>query len=217
MRLQAILFGNEVLIDRRDVERDAFNRVFHEAGLPWKWDAGSYARLSRLSAGGDVLDTFIRTERPRWRNSDDLQHLLAAVRRRHAAVCRDIAAEPASADKDMIAIANAARKIGLRLCAVLPCSGDTVPEARLDIASAQTHQAVLTALSVPAAACVAIECTAEGFDAAANAGIVALDKLAISSPGASHESAVIAMLEDVHARAMTAIPASRLLSMAMIA
>lgn len=217
MRLQAILFGNETLIDRRDVQREAFNRVFHEAGLPWKWDAGSYIRLCRLSAGGDVLDTFIRTERPRWRNSGDLQHLLAAVRRRHAAVCRDIAAEPPAADKDMLALANAARKAGLRLFAVLPSGGDTVPEARLDIAAAHTHQAALTALNMPAAACVAIECTAEGFDAAANAGIVALDKLAISSPGKSHETAVIALLEDVHARAMTASPASRLLSMAMIA
>jgi hypothetical protein len=216
MRLQAILFGNETLIDRRDVERDAFNRVFHEAGLPWKWDAGSYARLSRLSAGGDVLDTFIRTERPRWRNRDDMQHLLAAVKRRHAAVCREIAAETPASDKDMLAIAHAARKVGLRLCAVVP-SGDTSPEPRLDIAAAPTHQSALTALNVPAAACLAIECTAEGFDAAANAGIVALDKLAISSPGASHEPAVIALLEDVHARAMTATPASRLLSMAMIA
>lgn len=216
MGLKAILFGIDTLIDRRDVERDAFNRVFHEAGLPWKWDACLYARLCRLSAGGDVLDAFIRAERPSWRNSDDLQHLLAAVRRRHAAVCRDIAAEPASADKDMIGLAGAARTRGLHICAVMPSVA--VPEVQLDIAAAQTHQAALTALDVPAAACVTIECTADGFDAAANAGIVALNKLAISSgPGASHETAIIALLEDVHARAKTPAPAPRRLPMAMIA
>lgn len=217
MRLQAILFGMETLVDRRDVERDAFNRVFHEAGLPWQWDAASYARLHRLSGGSDVLDVFIRTERPRWRNSEDLQHLLAAVRRRHAAVCRDLAAGTASADKDMIAIAEAARATGLRLCAIVP-PGQAMPEVRLDIAAAETHNGALAALTMPATACITIECLAEGFDAAANAGIVALDKLAISpSSGVAHDTAVITLLEDVHARAKATATASRLLSMAMIA
>lgn len=218
MRLQAILFGIGTLVDTRDVEREAYNSVFQEAGLPWRWDAGTYARLARQAVAGDVLEAFIRSdERPRWRNSDDLKHLLAAVRRRHAAVCREIAAEPATADREMIALAEAAHARQLRLCAIWP-SGDALPEGFGRLACAQSYLAALAALDLPAAACLAVECTAEGFDAASNAGIATFDKLAIS-PGsdASRETAVLALLEDVHAHAKSAAAPPRTLSMALIA
>jgi hypothetical protein len=218
MRLQAILFGIGTLDGSRDVEREAYNRVFQEAGLPWRWDACTYARLNRQAVADDVLDAFIRSdERPRWRNSDDLQHLLAAVRRRHAAVCREISAEPAAADREMIALAEAAGARQLRTCAIWP-SGDALPQGFRRLACAQSHLAALAALDLPAAACVALECTAEGFDAASNGGIVTFDKLAIS-PGsdATRETAVLALLEDVHARAKSAAAPPRTLSMALIA
>jgi hypothetical protein len=218
MKLQAILFGIDALVDTRDLDRNAYNRVFQEAGLPWRWDACTYARLMRQAAAGDVLDAFIRSdERPRWRNSDDLHHLLAAVRRRYAAVCREIAAEPPTADREMLAVAGAAHTTQLRLCAILP-AGDALPEGFGEMACAQSHLAALAALNLPAAACLAIECTAEGFDAASAAGIVALDKLAIS-PGseATRETAVLALLQDVHAHGKPAVSSPRILSMALIA
>ena len=64
--LRAVLFGNETLFDRHDVERKAYNRVFAEAGLSWNWGADDYMRLCRLSGGGDVIEAFIRFDRPGW-------------------------------------------------------------------------------------------------------------------------------------------------------
>ncbi len=214
-KLQAVLFGLGTLVDRRDLERRAYNRVFDEAGLPWRWDAGEYARLCRLSAGGDVLDALIGSERPCWRKNEDVKHLLAAVRRRHVALCRDLAAEPAEVDREMIAVAEAARSGGLPVCAILPIV-DALPEIGSGIACAETHKSALSKLNVTAAACIAIECTTEGFQAAADAGVAALDKLAISaSSGTSSERAIMALLDDVHSNSKPVARKPRLLATAL--
>lgn len=217
MTLRAILFGADTFVDRRDVERRAFNRVFDEARLSWQWDAATYARLCRLAADGDVLDAFVRTERPHWRQSADLQHLLAAVRRRHAAVCRDIVADPAAVDRDMLAIAAAAQAQGLSVCAILP-AGEALPLECHDIPSAVSHVSALTAVGVAADACLAVECTANGFEAAAATGIPTLEKLAIAPcREASRMTAVMALLEDMHARRKPDAAAVRIPSIVSIA
>lgn len=197
-RLQAILFGAGTLVDQRDVERKAYNRVFDEAGLSWNWDAREYARLARLASGGDVLDAFIGFERPRWRNSDDLKHLLTAVRRRHAALCRALASDFDDIDQTIVAVAAAARRRGLRLAAIVPSSA-RLPGDLNDVAVAQTYHEALAAIDMPASGCLAIECTADGFQSAAEAGVVALDKLAVSAGAdASSDAAVMALFDDVH-------------------
>lgn len=197
--LRAVILGIETLVDRRGLHRRTYNRVFEEAGLPWRWDAADYARLVQLSQGDDVLDTFIRFDRPFWRNSDDMKHLLAAVRRRHASLCAGASAEASDIDHDMAAVARVVRSRALRLRVIT--SEDAALSTSVDGgATAESHSIALNELGVPASACVAIECTPEGFKAAAEAGIPTLDKLALSSNvDVADEAAVMTLLAGAHA------------------
>lgn len=215
--LRAVLFGIETLVDTSDVARKAYNLVFEEAGLPWRWDVTDYARLCRLSPGDDILDVFIRFERPFWRNSEDMKHLLAAVRRRHASLCCSSVSDLADPDTDMLAVVEAARKTGLKICAITSAT-QASPRLIEGIASADTYDDAVMDLDVPARECIAIAGTAEGLQAAADAGIVALDKLAISANArALGDAAILALLAEVHANVKPANTRPRLFATALFA
>lgn len=197
--LRAVILGIETLVDEHGLQRKAYNRVFEEAGLPWRWDETDYARLVRLSPDGDVLDTFIRLDRPFWRNSDDMKHLLAAVKRRHASLCGSADAEMCDIDQDMAAVVRVARSLALCLRVITP-QGGGCPKFIDGVPTAESHRCALSDLSVPASACISIECTAAGFAAAAGAGIPILDKLAFSSNvDVADDAAVMSLLTGAHA------------------
>lgn len=199
--LRAVLFGIETLVDTSDVTRKAYNCVFEEAGLPWRWSAADYARLCRLSPGDDILNAFIQFERPFWRNSEDMRHLLAAVRRRHASLCSSSSATLADADTEMISIIDAVRSRGLRVCAVAPAV-QSCPGLLGNLATAESYGGALIGLGLPADACIAVASAPEGIRAADQAGIARIDKLALSSRSAAlDDAAIFAVLEDAHGSA----------------
>ncbi len=88
--LQAIVFGIDgVLAETQDARREAFNKVFAEAGLDWHWGRLLYAELLRATDGKEMIQAFVERHRPHWRSSEDLCHLIAAMTRRHTTIYQE--------------------------------------------------------------------------------------------------------------------------------
>lgn len=95
MALEAIIFAVDgVIADTHEARREAFNKVFSEAGLGWHWDRATYAQLLR-SAGEQelvasaLIEAFLRGRVTRPRHLGDLSNMIAAMERRHASLLRD--------------------------------------------------------------------------------------------------------------------------------
>ena len=57
--MKAILFGSiGTLIETSDLQREAFNRAFKEAGLDWYWDQEDYTKLLKKSGGTKRIEDF---------------------------------------------------------------------------------------------------------------------------------------------------------------
>ena len=57
--MKAILFGSiGTLIETSDLQREAFNQAFKEAGLDWYWDQADYAKLLKKSGGTKRIEDF---------------------------------------------------------------------------------------------------------------------------------------------------------------
>lgn len=52
MNVQAIIFGGiGTLVETSELQRQAFNQAFEEAGIPWHWDIALYRRLLSTPGG----------------------------------------------------------------------------------------------------------------------------------------------------------------------
>ena len=60
-----------------ETQRHAYNAAFDELGLPWHWDADTFARL--LGHGSDGVRKYLETERPHLLRAYDAEFLVAAV------------------------------------------------------------------------------------------------------------------------------------------
>ena len=57
--MKAILFGSiGTLIETSDLQREAFNEAFKEAGLDWYWDQEDYTKLLKKSGGTKRIEDF---------------------------------------------------------------------------------------------------------------------------------------------------------------
>ena len=57
--MKAILFGSiGTLIETSDLQREAFNEAFKEAGLDWYWDNEDYTKLLKKSGGTKRIEDF---------------------------------------------------------------------------------------------------------------------------------------------------------------
>jgi HAD superfamily hydrolase (TIGR01509 family) len=57
--MKAILFGSiGTLIETSDLQREAFNQAFKEAGLDWYWDQEDYTKLLKKSGGIKRIEDF---------------------------------------------------------------------------------------------------------------------------------------------------------------
>ena len=90
MTLQAIIFGVDgVLAETQEARREAYNQVFEEAGLDWRWGRTVYAELIRGAGGDDLIERFFASRLPgRWQ-TDDLALLTSVMKRRFRRVYRD--------------------------------------------------------------------------------------------------------------------------------
>ena len=59
VQVKAVIFGAiGVIAETSDLQRQAFNLAFAEAGLDWNWDAATYRRLLSINGGQTRLRAF---------------------------------------------------------------------------------------------------------------------------------------------------------------
>ena len=191
MELQALIFDVDgTLADtERDGHRPAFNAAFADAGLPWHWDEALYGELLEVTGGKERIRFFCERHAPDFLRQADanarIRELHGAKTRHYAALCaRGIPLRPG-----VEPLLREARAAGLRLAiattttpenvtALLPAglmalfetvgAGDTVANKK---PAPDIYQWVLAQLGLPAAACLAIEDSANGLRAALAAGL----------------------------------------------
>ena len=189
--LEALIFDVDgTLADtERDGHRPAFNAAFAEAGLTWHWDEALYGELLEVTGGKERIRFFCERHEPEFLQQEDVESrikdLHAAKTRHYAELCaRGIPLRPGV--EQLLREAHAA---GLRLGIATTTTpenitallapdllalfekvgaGDTVPHKK---PAPDIYQWVLAQLALPAAACLAIEDSANGLKASRAAGL----------------------------------------------
>lgn len=195
-RLEALLFDVDGTLanTERDGHRQAFNRAFAEAGLPWHWDVALYGRLLAISGGKERIRHYVEHYRPDFRRPahfDELVAQLHAAKTRHyTAMLREGAVRLRPGVERLL---REARARGLKLAiattttpdnvtALLAATlgpqgvswfaeigaGDVVPAKK---PAPDIYYYVLARLGLPAEACLAFEDSENGLRAAQAAGL----------------------------------------------
>jgi HAD superfamily hydrolase (TIGR01509 family) len=191
MALKALLWDVDGTLaeSERDGHRVAFNRAFEDAGLPWRWDAGHYGALLRVTGGRERLlhDMAARPDAPAL--ADERLRLAGDLHQRKNAHYADIVAAGAIALREGVAelideaaqagivqgittttsranlLALLQRHLGAQwsqVFAVQVC-GEDVAAKKPD---PEVYQRALSALGVPSVEVVAIEDSPGGVAAA---------------------------------------------------
>jgi HAD superfamily hydrolase (TIGR01509 family) len=189
-----ILDVDGTLAETEGIHRRAFNAAFLECGADWYWDRRTYKKLLSVTGGKERLRAYARMQPPRQRLSDSQLLELHEVKTRHYArliaehTCRlrpGVAAfiRSAIARHQILAIATTttpgnvegllASALGhdWRSLFAAVVAGDEVAHKK---PAPDVYLEVLARLRQPAAACLAIEDSANGLKAAASAGIPVL-------------------------------------------
>jgi HAD superfamily hydrolase (TIGR01509 family) len=189
--LEALIFDVDgTLADtERDGHRPAFNAAFAEAGLPWRWDAALYGELLEVTGGKERIRFFCERHAPEFLQQADAG---ARIRELHAAKTRhyvELCAKGVPLRPGVERLLREAKAAGLRLAIATTTTpenisallapdllalfekvgaGDTVPNKK---PAPDIYQWVLAQLGLPAAACLAIEDSANGLRASRGAGL----------------------------------------------
>lgn len=194
--MKALLLGSiGVLAETSDLQRDAFNAAFAEAGLPWYWSRQTYAALLARAGGAD------RIAREAARHG--LRVDSAALHRRKSAIFQGrlkqgiplrpgVAQTLADARAANLAVALVTSTSQANVAAVLQATGLpatsfdhilTQDDAELPKPDPAIYRAALARLGLhPDQAC-AVEDNPDGLHAAQAAGLRCL-----GFPGAMHQA-----------------------------
>jgi HAD superfamily hydrolase (TIGR01509 family) len=194
MSLKALIFDMDgTLIDTEELHRQAFNAAFIELGLFWDWGPHLYAELLRVSGGVERLRRYIEALPLEASERGRLIEQLPAIHRTKTAIYRDlVAAGRLPLRPGMVRLIGEARAASLRLAIAATSSSENVSaslgaaaltwfEAVVSVdmvpqpkPAPDLYQRVLGALHLPAAACVALEDSANGVRAAKAAELVTI-------------------------------------------
>jgi beta-phosphoglucomutase-like phosphatase (HAD superfamily) len=193
--LQALIFDVDGTLaeTERDGHRPAFNAAFAEHGLNWHWDVATYGALLDITGGKERIRHFAERQAPAFCTAPDCTARIAALHaaktahylRRVAAglplrpgIARLLDEAGAAGLRLAIATTTSTENVGALLEANLgpgACSrfevigaGDVVPHKK---PAPDIYRWVLERLALPAAACLAIEDSANGLRAALGAGL----------------------------------------------
>jgi HAD superfamily hydrolase (TIGR01509 family) len=195
MSIQAIVFDVDgTLADTEDGHRIAFNKAFQLSGLDWHWDVPLYHRLLAVTGGKERIRYFLSDFLPGFTRPADfdgfVRQLHALKTEQYTAMVRGGQIPLRPGIKTLIESAHAAGirlgiatttapenvaallEVGLGphwagLFGAVGC-GDMVPNKK---PAPDVYLWVLQQLSVPAAACIALEDSDNGLRASLAAGI----------------------------------------------
>ena len=192
MALQAILFDVDgTLAETEEVHRQSFNAAFRAAGLPWHWSRDLYRELLAVTGGKERIGRFLAglADPP----GCDVAALQRAKTERYTAlvaagavalrpgVARLLAEARAQGLRLAIATTTTPANIAALLAAALGpegpalfevmVAGDAVPRKK---PAPDVYQAVLEAMGLDPAGCVAIEDSRNGVLSARRAGLPVL-------------------------------------------
>lgn len=193
MAPRALIFDVDgTLAETEEIHRAAFNRVFAEDGLPWRWEVDHYRELLRVTGGKerirhhaaliglapDALDE-ARIGRLHARKNEIYGALVRGgaceLRPGVEALIRDAAARGL---RLAIATTTSRANIEALLAATFPADGDTLFETLVcgeDVAAKkpdpEAYVVALARLGLPADACLAFEDSTNGLAAARGARI----------------------------------------------
>ncbi len=197
--LEAVIFDVDgTLADtERDGHRAAFNAAFRESGLDWDWDETLYGELLKIGGGKERIRAYIERRQPQYSSREDFSAWVAQL---HAAKTRHFTAllqQPGIPLRPGVArLLRELRQAGVRL-AIATTSAPQAVEALLetslgggcggwfevigagDVVAAKKpapdiYRWVLERLALPPAACLAVEDSANGLQAALGAGLSTL-------------------------------------------
>lgn len=196
MTLRAILFGSiGAVAETSEMQREAFNRAFAEAGLDWSWDSGTFEALLEAPGGLGWIESYNRARGARLD--------AGAIHARKAELLRERLATGVRLRPGVSAIVAAARRAGVRtaLCstadrattdALVAAMAPTLPEGGFDFVGdgamasrprpdAEVLRAALRAMGVATVDTVVVE---DAPAAARSAAAIGLRVVAF--PGARH-------------------------------
>lgn len=216
MKLQALIFDVDgTLADtERDGHRIAFNLAFAESGLPWAWDAALYGELLEVTGGKERIRFFCERHVPEFLRQADAQgrikDLHAAKTRHYVKLC----AQGIPLRPGVESLLREAHAAGLRLAIATTTTpenvsallapdllalfdkigaGDAVPNKK---PAPDIYFWVLDQIGLPAAACLAIEDSANGLKASRAAGLATV--ITLTDYTRDHDfSGALAVLPDL--------------------
>ncbi|TVQ09058.1 MAG: HAD family hydrolase [Leptolyngbya sp. DLM2.Bin27] len=193
--LEALIFDVDGTLaeTERDGHRVAFNQAFEEFGLPWHWPVGLYGQLLRVAGGKERIHYYIHRYQPRF-EAEDIDGLVMAL---HQAKAKHF---QALVESNVIPLRpgvrrliEAARRQGIRLAiattsakdSVMPlleqllgsespgwfeaiAAGDMVPAKK---PAPDIYHLVVSTMDLNPAACLVIEDSQQGLEAANAAGL----------------------------------------------
>lgn len=196
---KAILFGAiGTIVETSELQREAFNRAFAEAGLAWDWTPEVYAELLEQSGGRERIEDEARrqnmhvdAEQLHARKTQIFHGLLKEARPRARP---NVPAVIAAAGRSGVKLGFATGTDRDTVKAVLAAVEDEIPngvfafvgdrsQAQYGKPAPDIYLAALDALGVAPGHAVAIEDSPTGADAARAADIPV-----IAFPGAMHEA-----------------------------
>ena len=71
MSLKAVIFGAiGTIAETSDLQRQAFNAAFAEAGLDWHWDSNTYHELLKVNGGQNRIRAYRDADPARMGKTD---------------------------------------------------------------------------------------------------------------------------------------------------
>lgn len=192
MNKHALIFDVDgTLAETEEAHRLAFNQTFAEFGLDWVWDQTLYGQLLKVSGGKERIRAYVQDQHPDMLVPGLDLRIATLHQRKTALYTQAVATGEIPLRPGIARLVAEARDSGLRLAIAttttranvlalmqgtglnpdwfetMACSDD----APIKKPDPQAYLLVLERLKLPAAACLAIEDSANGIRAARAAGL----------------------------------------------